>query len=88
MYTQLLGVWYEFEICTRDNPCQMITLGDVIIWVTIVGTRPLYGGEGLSFRSFRKKGGSDFSHKKGGVGKIGRGGGVLKKGGITYFHIN
>ena len=30
-------------------------------------------------------GGSDFSHKKGGVGKIA--GIVLKKGGITYFHI-
>ena len=85
MYTELLGVWYELEICTRDNPCQMMTLGDVIIWVTIVGTRPLYSkgdgeGGGLSFRNFRKKGGSDFSHKKGGLGKIG--------GGITYFYIN
>ena len=32
------------------------------------------GGGGLSFRNFRKKGGSDFSHKSGGVGK--KGGGV------------
>ena len=33
---------------------------------------------------FTKKGRSGFSHKKGGVGKIG---GSFKKGAITYFHI-
>ena len=37
------------------------------------------GGGGLNFQSFRKKGGSDFSHKKGEIGKIG-GSGYLKKG--------
>ena len=38
----------------------------------------------FEFRNFWKKEGSDFSHKKGGVGKIG--GTILKKEGITYFH--
>ena len=33
---------------------------------------------------FTKKGRSGFSHKKGGVGKIG---GSFKKAAITYFHI-
>ena len=46
---------------------------------------PLYKGikgEGLSFRNFpRKGGGSEISHKKGRVGKIG--GGCSKKRGIT-----
>ena len=48
-------------------------------------------GEGVEFFKFsRKKGGegwgSDFSHKNGGIGKIG--GVVFEKGGITYFHTN
>ena len=44
-------------------------------------------GEGVEFFKFsRKRGGSDFSHKNGGIGKIG--GVVFKKEGITYFHTN
>ena len=47
-------------------------------------------GEGIEFfKCSRKKGwegGSDFSHKNGGIGKIG--GVVFKKGSITYFHTN
>ena len=31
---------------------------------------PLYKGKGLNFQNFPKKGRSDFSHKKEGVGKI------------------
>ena len=64
---------------------------DYRYYYCIVGTPQLWGGAGggLSFQNFRKKGGSDFSHKKGGVGKIGAGGVLLKKGGgITYFHTN
>ena len=34
----------------------------------------------LKFSNFSKKGGFDFFHKKGGVGKKGRG--------ITFFHTN
>ena len=41
------------------------------------GGRGEKGGGGV-FRIFEKIGGSDFSHKKGGV--------VFKKRGITYFH--
>ena len=37
--------------------------------------------------SQNRGGGSDFSHKKGGVGKIG-GGLLLKRGGVTYFHTS
>ena len=47
------------------------------------------GGEGVSFWKIQKKvcvcvcaGGSDFSHKKGGIGKIG---GCFKKGGYYLF---
>ena len=48
----------------------------------------LYKREGLSFWNFwKRKGGSDFSHKKGGVEKT-EAGGCFKKGGITYFHTN
>ena len=50
-------------------------------------------GEGIEFfKCSRKKvgggggGGSDFSHKNGGIGKIG--GVVFKKESITYFHTN
>ena len=41
---------------------------------------------GVEFSRFSKKGGSDSSHKNGGVGKTG--GVVLKNEGITYFHTN
>ena len=64
------------------------------VYITLVGTlppRPLKrGGREQSFQNFRKmEGGSDFSHKKGGVGKIAGGGGVVfKKRGITHFHTN
>ena len=37
----------------------------------------------MSLLNFWKKGGSDFSYKKGGVGKIG---GCFKHVGIIYFH--
>ena len=40
----------------------------------------------MSFRNFQKRGGSDFSHKNGWVGKIS--GVILKNWGITYFHSN
>ena len=55
----------------------------------IVDTPSLYKGRskgrGVSFQNFQKKGGgSDFSDKNGGVGKIGVI--VLKKGSITYFY--
>ena len=44
------------------------------------------GERGVSIWNFPKKeGGTDFSHKKGGVGKIG-GRECSKKGVITYFH--
>ena len=44
-------------------------------------------GGGVSFQNFQKRrGGSDFSHKNGGVSKIGVV--VLKKGVIAYFHTN
>ena len=44
---------------------------------------PLYP-LGVEFSKFlQRKGGSDFSHKTGGVGKIE---GCFKKGCITYFH--
>ena len=46
---------------------------------SLTGNPFIKGGRGLNFRIFRKKGGSDFSHKKGGVGKIGEF--VLKKSG-------
>ena len=51
------------------------------ICALIVGN-PLYkgGGGGVEFSKFLKKRGLIFFHKKGEVGKIGRG--------ITYFHIN
>ena len=39
---------------------------------------------GFEFSKLLQNGGSDFSHKKGGLGKIG--GFFLKKRGITYFH--
>ena len=42
--------------------------------------------ENLIVKTFRKKGGSDFFHKKGGVGKIGRG--YFKNGGIIFFPTN
>ena len=52
--------------------------------------RPLYRGEGVGVEFpifFLKKGGElRFSHKEGGVGRIGEG--CFKKGGITYFHTN
>ena len=44
-----------------------------------------YSIVGVEFSKFSKKGGFRFFHKKGGVGKN-RGGGGLKKWGITYFH--
>ena len=40
------------------------------------------------FEIFQKKGGSDFCHKKRGVGKLGWGGGGVEKGGIIYFHTD
>ena len=40
------------------------------------------------FEIFRKKGGSNFFHKKGSFGNVGGGGGYFKKGGITYSHTN
>ena len=43
------------------------------------------GGEG-EFSNFLKKRGSDFSHKKGRVGKIGEA--VVLKKGYHYFHTN
>ena len=48
---------------------------------TIVGTPPPPFW-GLVFEIFKKRGSSDFSHKKGRVGEIG---GCFNKGGITYF---
>ena len=50
----------------------------------MLGT-PLYKGK-FEFSNFSKKGGSNFTHKKGEVDEIG--GVVLKKGGITYFNTN
>ena len=38
------------------------------------------------FEIFEKKWGSNFCHKKGGVGKLG--GGEVEKGGIIYFHTD
>ena len=64
----------------------VLTLSNLIS--TIVGTpSPFYkeGGGGVEFLKFSNKAGSDFSHKKGGVGKIE---GCLKKTGIAYFHTN
>ena len=51
---------------------------------------PLYNGEGVEFSKFSQKGGTDFSHKNGGISKIEMRGGVKKGGGypITYFHTN
>ena len=40
----------------------------------------------LNFQNFLKLENSDFSHKKGRVGKIGEL--FLKRWGITYFHTN
>ena len=48
----------------------------------IVGTPFFVKGEGLSFRNFPKRGGSNFYHKNGGVGKIK---GCLKKGRVPYY---
>ena len=43
-------------------------------------------GGRFEFSKFLKKGGSNFSHKKGGFGKTG---GVLKnRGGTTYLHTH
>ena len=50
----------------------------------IVGTPLERGGGGLSFWSFQKWGDSDFSHKKGGVGKMG---GCFKKVGLLLIFI-
>ena len=44
---------------------------------------PLDKRRGSNFRNFRKKGGSESSHKKGGVGKIG--GDCFKKRGYHLF---
>ena len=49
------------------------------------GISKCHGWGQFEFCKFSKKEGSDFSHKKGGVGEIG---GCFKKGGITYFHTN
>ena len=35
----------------------------------------------------KKEGGSNFSHKKGGVGKLGGGGGLFKRGGVSLIFI-
>ena len=53
----------------------------------IVGTPPFIkeGGGGWVFEIFeKKKGGSDFSHKKGGVGIMG---GLFWKGGLSLIFI-
>ena len=47
---------------------------------------PKLRGKGPVFKIFSKGAGSEFSHKKGGVGKIGKV--ILKKGGFTYFHTD
>ena len=45
---------------------------------------PLYNGEGVEFSKFSQKGGTDFSHKNGGISKIEMRGGGVKKGGVPY----
>ena len=53
--------------------------------MNIVGPFIKEGKGRLSFRNFQKRDGSDFSHKKGGIGKIGRG--CFKKGVVSFILI-
>ena len=59
-------------------------VGKCLVYRSAFNLKPLFiKGRGLEFSKFSKKGrGSDYSHKEGGIGKIGRGRG------ITDFHTN
>ena len=58
-----------------------------VVYIIIVGNPTTFIKGGLSFQNFPRNGGqSEFSHKKGGVGKIGDG--SSRKGGISLSNTN